>query len=427
MITVKLPYSAVADFYPILSEYRRQQSALTRFAYNRYKDGCSKVEVERLSKQLGGIDSLDSWMVRSAIYSAFNINKDKTIIFGGKKNWIDFIEKKITKDQFKDRRLRPFISIGEAPQKGNRKFSIDSDNLSVEVKFNSKVHFTLNLPSNLRANYRIYLAQIEEDAENKKSPFMVRLDDKFITISFEPRRRQNIRQQKKCRVLSIDMNPNEIGFSVVDFESSEKINVIHSGIIDNAKLNELAVSANKRRHETYEVSKYLIELAKHYRCSKFIVENLTITNHQHDKGRRYNRLVNNCWNRSKLEQNLQKRCLIDGLEFIKVNAVYSSLIGNAIHTEYPDPINASIEIARRGFYKFVKNRFYPKLVAPKNLPDQWKETVDYSYESWRELFDNLKKMKLRYHFSWKEFPPEKFQVSSLKSSNSGISVVKYQN
>jgi hypothetical protein len=49
----------------------------------------------------------------------------KDVIFGGKTNFIKRCQNKITKDEFKTKRLGDFLIYGEATHyHGNRKFSI---------------------------------------------------------------------------------------------------------------------------------------------------------------------------------------------------------------------------------------------------------------------------------------------------------------
>lgn len=57
-------------------------------------------------------------------------------------------------------------------------------------------------------------------------------------------------------------------------------------------------------------------------------------------------------------------CNIYGVEFIEVNACYSSFVGNFCYgsDSIPDMIASSIEIARRGYKKFSKEWFYPPLI-----------------------------------------------------------------
>lgn len=147
---------------------------------------------------------------------------------------------------------------------------------------------------------------------------------------------------------------------------------------------------NKRKHEVLQISNFFAEKAKHYGCSKFVIEDLNISNKNHQKGKRYNKLINGQWCRTIFVQNLQKYCGIYNIEFIKLNPAYSSFFGNLIYN-YPDPICSAIELGRRGYKKFVKGWFYPELIAYENLPNQWKEEVDDSYKSWIELYNRIKK------------------------------------
>ena len=73
-----------------------------------------------------------------------------------------------------------------------------------------------------------------------------------------------------------------------------------------------------------------------------------------------NRKTKNIWHRELTNNLITKYCNILGIEKIEVNPCYSSFIGNIKHI-YFDPLNAALEIARRGQNKFVKGAFYPSL------------------------------------------------------------------
>jgi len=66
--------------------------------------------------------------------------------------------------------------------------------------------------------------------------------------------------------------------------------------------------------------------------------------------------------------------------------------------DYTDPINASIEIARRGYEVIVKRNskgFFPDLV----VKHRWKEMAT-AYTDWEEFFAEIKNQKLRYRVFW---------------------------
>jgi hypothetical protein len=83
----------------------------------------------------------------------------------------------------------------------------------------------------------------------------------------------------------------------------------------------------------------------------FGIEQLEIESKDSGNGKRFNRLVNNQWNRTKLYENLKKRCNLIGIKFIEVIPNYSSFVGNIIYRKekYPDMILSSIEIGRRTY------------------------------------------------------------------------------
>lgn len=126
---------------------------------------------------------------------------------------------------------------------------------------------------------------------------------------------------------------------------------------------------------------------------------------------------------NKWKRNLFTSVLEKYFDIRSVNAAYSSTIGNILNDGYPDPIAASIEIARRGCDCFIKKsrKFYPELVSIKKLADRWKETVFPEISSWKELHDFLKNSKMMYRVS---LPPEEF-YSEFKSKRSKVKLYDF--
>lgn len=429
MITIKLPYTTSEECQELISSLRQQQSCVVRYAFNRFQEGLKDTPIRhKVKSEMKNIELLNAWMIDSAILEAktiYSSKKGQKILFGGKYNWKQFIRNNITKEEFKEKRLQRYCVTGSKEFYGNRNFKLDFDNNQIIFKYKQKQHHNLSvkLP---RGKYLEQLKALEITCNNKEKPFQIKLDDKFIYISFEPEKLET--KLIKNRVISIDMNPNNLGYSVLEFNKNDKFKVIETGIIDNKKINDINLKglpsnhkkckyvSNKRKHEVLQISNFLVKKAKHYGCSKFVIEDLTISNQNHQKGKRYNKLINNQWCRAIFVNNIQKHCSIFGIEFIKVNPAYSSFVGNLLY-DYPDPICSAIELGRRGYKQFVKGWFYPELIAYKNLPNQWKEEVDDSYKSWIELYNRIKKVGLSYHFSWKDtsLPSEFLRFKSKKS------------
>ncbi len=109
----------------------------------------------------------------------------------------------------------------------------------------------------------------------------------------------------------------------------------------------------------------------------------------------------NLWKREIFINNLEKRCSINGQKLYKVNPAYSSFIGN-LQFNFDDPINASLEIGRRGYECIIKKtkQFYPELKLKEVLISQWKDKINIdNFKTWKDLFGFIKNLELRYRVS----------------------------
>ena len=241
------------------------------------------------------------------------------------------------------------------------------------------------------------------------------------------------------------MNPNYVGWSVLDWKTSDEFKVVDSGVISLKNINDIEQKYmnmklpstskerkylnNKRQNETLEVSKFLVDIAKHYRCECFGIEDLTIKSKDNKQGKNFNRLVNNNWCRNKLVNNLRKRCNIYGIKFVEISPQYSSVIGNLVYREFklPDMVLSSIEISRR-CYEFnlqyilkvkekTKNVIFP--ILTKSLLDKVKHSLEevkcfVDFVNWKQITSELKKSKLKYRFPLNE---RVFQAKNLRFVN----------
>lgn len=445
MITVKLPTNFIEnlsnDNILYVNNIIREFNSIVRFSYNRFVEGLNEKSIRNLIKTKGILNNYcDSWFTQCAIKEASaSFEKDKTgkIIFGSKKLFKKRAEGKITKEEFNRKRLLPLTIQGEAPQLGNRKFQLDNiENNQIIFKPKRGIKILISLPK-LRNNIKKQLFLLEELSEKRQIPFMVKLTLDNIFITFDElklnQETQKTKELNNRRIFGIDMNPNYLGWSVLEFDEKDNFKILDSGVIENKELNknlhlssnskEQIYQNNKKNFELFEISKFLVEKALHYECSKFSVEELEIQTKDHKKGNKFNRLINNCWNRNKLISNLRKRCNLHKIEFIEVNPAYSSFIGNILHGEkFPDMIASSIEISRRGYHKFKSGWFYPNLISFKDLSNLWKKEINSSaliYKNWKELFQISKTLKLKYRSSLEDFK-ESFKVFSLNNIKSKV-------
>jgi IS605 OrfB family transposase len=363
------------------------------------------------------------------------------VVFGGKRNAVLRSQNKITQSEYRDRRTQSIWCSGSKILKGNRYFHLDViDHHRVIYKASKHQHFNIELPK-LRNKDLLVLRKLQHLAENKKIPLTFELSKTTICITYDETVFRDVDYQPlQNRVLSIDSNPNRTGWSVLEFSDDHSFRVVESGIVEITDINNLNKSkrlkssdpkkikqTNKRRFEILEISKFIVEKAKHYKCCKLVCEELTISPKNHNKGKNFNRLVNNNWNRNVLFNSLQKRCNIAGIELVLVNPAYTSVIGNAVHgSDFPDPICAAIEVGRRGFFKFQVGMFYPPITKGEVLFGHlWKNgqtKLDFSdCDDWKDISSKLKTSKTSYRSSVDDFNTT---VCSFKSTRSLVQLIE---
>jgi IS605 OrfB family transposase len=439
LISIKLPIKLNDQVKNIFENYLKEFNSILRFSYNRFVDGLNEKSIRHLIKSKNILNKFcDSWFVQCALKEALYVfEKDNSgkVIFGSKTLFKKRIENKISKEEFKLSRLLPLTIQGESPQSGNRKFKLDvleNNQIIFKPKFGIKI--PIRLPK-LRKKLKKQLCLIEDLSKQRQIPFSIKLHFDYIIISYDETKTvfEKNKTLKNNRIFGIDLNPNYLGWSVLEFGKNDNFKILDSGIIENKELNKnLKVSSNskkqiyqnnKKTFELFEISKFLINKCIFYQCKKFSLEKLEILTKDHKKGRKFNRLINNCWNRNKLISNLNKRCNLNKIEFIQVNPVYSSFIGNLLHGDrFPDMVSSSIEISRRGYHKFKSGWFYPKLIDFDDLSNLWKKEINQKnliFKNWKELFQITKTLKLKYRSSLEDFK-ESYRVFSLNNIKSKI-------
>ena len=308
-------------------------------------------------------------------------------------------------------------------------------------------------------------------------PISYKLDLKHVYLTFDEGKvfEKKNAKQKKNRVLAIDLNPNYIGWSVVDWYNERDFEVVKTGCYSFKFLNDKQFALkltkkqrkelnrkerldltskaktkniyfnNKRNHEMIEVAKDICNIAKSCQCNLVVVEDLNIKGNDRSKGKKLNRLCNSFFIRNAFVNNLNKRCNITGIKLLKVIPAYSSFIGNFLYRglKLPDPILASIELSRRG-YEFnaqyiEKTKEKSKTIVQPSvqkfddlihksleefgIKENFKDLIDLYY-----MFQKDSKMMYRVPFrsdlKWSKFKCGKSYVSELDElSLSSLSIL----
>jgi len=254
---------------------------------------------------------------------------------------------------------------------------------------------------------------------------------------YENLTQRQLQNKLSNRYIGIDLNPEHIGYSIMDKISETEFKIIKTGSFNFKKLThktgkssdslESIYLNNKRKHERKEVICELFELMKHYKVGYFIMEDLNFKSDNEYANKEFNRKVKNIWDRELLSQLIKKKCTEGGYILEVVNPVYTSLIGNLSYRIF-DPIASSLEITRRGCTKYNKGCFYPletastihtmEVIAKRNHIDV--ELIRDA--SWKERYTILNS-NIKFRYRWGE---KVGRISSL-SLKSYKSMIKHSN
>lgn len=410
MKTVKLTICNEVD---VLDDMR-VFSSIARVAFNRYQDGLDEKEVRAYCNAMF---NHNSWFIQSAVKEAaalYKLNGEKRILFGGKNNLRQYLKGLIDKTTFKYRRMFPIGIQGEKLHKGNRLFALDLDNQRLTYKPSKDRHVEIRfLP--MKKKIAEELAKVQELTEQNKITVSIKLSDKYVWLTYDESLIYDARFKKlqPKRILGIDMNPNYIGLSVIEFNKNDEFKVLHKQVFDLSKLTISSGKSstdsssrhltNKLKHETIAIAHEISKLVNVWKCKAVAIEDLSIKPKDQKKGKKLNRLCNNKWERRLLVNKLKMLANLHQFNLIEVNPAYSSIVGNIAYgnENTPDMVAASIEIARRAYKKFDKGWFYPRFNI-QFRDEQWKQTLG-SVDDWKGLFSKIKETGLKYRFLLRDY------------------------
>lgn len=387
-----------------IKQDERIYSSMFRYALERFYD---RIEQSKIYHDCMNKFKMNSFITLCAVREANVIYKrckdnDKKIIFGNLKKYINGL---ISKEEFKESKSRGLNVEGDRLKQGNRMFKINLENQSIIYKRSCKEHITLKIKEKLSSKRKNLLEKIYLNMVNCLSPVAFKIKNDNLYISYDESIVESYRKfkdLKQNRILGIDLNPNYIGLSILEFDSKDEFKIIHKRVFDLTELNEQLT--NKVKFELQQIDNEILNLCKHYKVSKLAIEDLKFKKSNNFWSKKLNKLCKNKFRYGQIKQHLNTLCNIHGVEFIEVNACYSSFIGNFSYgsNTTPDMIAASIEIARRAYKKFSKEWFYPPIVTLERIKEvigtQWKDELKLSYNSWKLFFNQIKKLKLKYRF-----------------------------
>lgn len=431
MKTICFKISYDEESKKIIDSDSRVFSSAYRMAYNLFWKGNSATQVYRTL--VGHFsDKIPNYILTSASTKAsanykvdivlnkeINIPNFKTI-FGGRKNFKIYNNACVKGDSelkakykkiIADKRNVGLWSNGQANKQGNRHFKIDLANKQIIYKRDRNHHLKLQITNKLSPKQEFLLSGIYLAMVNGLSPVTFGIKNDNLYIAYDEsviEKEKQFKDLKDNRILGIDLNPEYIGFSILEFSEDDTFKVLHKELIELTDLQDQD-NRNKVKFELYQIDNHILKLCKHYKVSKLVVEDLKFKNQKQryfrsESQKKHNKLLKNKWCYSLTKQNLQVLCGTYGVQFIEVNPAYSSIIGNFLYgnSTTPDPIAASIELARRGYKKFLKSWFYPPVVSTERIKEvlgtQWKDELKLNFRSWKKLNEQIKESKWMYRF-----------------------------
>lgn len=410
MKTVKLTVCNDVDVLADMKVF----SSIVRVAFNRFQDGMAEKEVRAYCNARF---NHNSWFIQSAVKEGaalYKLNGDKHILFGGKNNLHQYLRGLIDKATFKHRRMLPIGIQGEKRCKGNRLFSFDLANQRLTYKPSKERHVEIRfLP--MKKKIAAELSKVQEFAEQNQITVSIKISDKYVWLTYDESLIYDAGFKKldRKRVLGIDMNPNYIGVSVIEFDKNDSFKVLHKQVFDLSKLTVSSGKAstdsrskyitNKLKYETIAIAHEISKLVNVWKCKTVAIEDLSIKPSDQKKGKKLNRLCNNKWERRLFVNKLKMLANLHKYELVEVNPTYSSIVGNFAYgsESAPDMVAASIEIARRAYKKFDKGWFYPRFNIQLR-DERWKQTLG-SVEDWKGLFSKIKETGLKYRFLLRDY------------------------
>ncbi len=370
--------------------------------------------------------------------------------------------------EYHEKRILPITIIGEAPNNSNRKFNFDFTNKKVVFKPSKNVKIPIEFyasDGHMKTLNKLQLLIGEMAITVRLTADSLQIiydEEKLNGFAFNEREYKRDRQQIKqgsdkkefssckqkwhkeqdermlvgkipTRYMAVDLNPENVGVCVLQ-KTKAGFDILHKEVYELTNLNVALGKAshhkstlkqnNKRDHEVKEIWTDIFGIVTHYRVANFVMEDLEFKEKSvNDNSKQANKKTKNLWHRVLTEDLIEKHCNSKGIKKILVNACYTSFVGNIKHAYY-DPLNAAIEIGRRGMCAFEKGGFYPS-ISGSDVDTMSLFGLDVqgeTPETWVQAFQLFKTAKLRYRRGLQQC---KFVETNLLSHKSAVKRLRF--
>ena len=392
-----------------LLELMRKQSSAIRSAYKLLRDKNSHNQIYQKLRQL--FPDLPTKYIDSAIYKAKQYSTGKKVVFGGKVLFEKLCknrnkkskERQQLKRMWKEQRQGTLISVGSKADKGNRLLRFERDEngellLRITVGERKFIYAkVLREPSNEKDKWNTFLAMLWESSKSKVYfPYTVELKlrdgEIYGNISFEVPTPE-VWLTKEYGMIAIDTNASPLHLALA--EVSPDGNLLSYQTIS---LHEfISFPKNRRDYEEWILAHRIVEIAKE-KGKAIAIENLKKINRGYrGDGKAKLRKRLHSWNFRGLLSKIERTAKLSGIEVIKVNPAFTSVIGSLKYSPQlgiDKDIASAYVIGRRalGFKEEIPEN-YLKLLSDR----EYLEYAIYIYEEKeKELKEQFKKETNQY-------------------------------
>jgi len=346
----------------------RKFSSMVRFAYKRLMDGAERKELKKLLSRKYGINTRYSddaiLLAQQTLESCIEREQNpKKLIFGSRKLFEQLKKKHLTgksreklRQKWEERRYGILCSRGDKSLQGNLNLRIVNLNNQWHLRINlgdgeyvwAKVTRSVKRKTDKWIGFISSLEQAEKTSD--WFPYTVRLKLRNGKIYAQFNREEKLPEvtvTKDNGVIGIDINAYPFHLAIVHTAKDGNLEKYERISLDNL----LEGNSDKRAYSSWQIAHQVVEIAKRERKA-IVVEDLE----KLPKGKRGDGLPKlrqklHKWVYKALLQKIELVARRNGIQVIKVNPAYTSIIGKLkyapLHNIDKDTAGAYV-IARRG-------------------------------------------------------------------------------
>jgi IS605 OrfB family transposase len=403
MITTKclLEFQNTQDRKTVLDLIRRFSSA-SRYAYQRLLEGEKRKELKKQLSKLFNINTRYSddaiLLAQSTISSCEEKGQNpKKLIFGSrkvfeqlKKNHLTGKRRKQLKAKWKESRQGNLYSRGDNSKQGNLnlRFERIDNKLYLRINIGDRQYVYAKVIRDVKREKDKWIDFMLENVYQTNQWFLynVRLktkNGKIYAFIFIDEKHPPIKIKRDSGIIGIDVNAYPFHLALAFTNKDGNLEKYQS-----ISLNELLeVNSEKRQYLEWQIAHEIIKIAKEEKKA-IAIENLQ----KLPKGKRGDgftklRIRLQKWSYKRLLNKIEILTKRNGIELIKVNPVYTLVIGKL---KYAPQYNIDKDIA--GAYVIARRGLGFKERLPKNYKELLND-IDFLSYTIARIEDNIKELK----------------------------------